>query len=59
MAKKCCVIHREIIDVFHDKILHYHNRKPSFHLAHVRIIDSMEYGKTRNDLSMIMHQKKI
>ena len=31
--------------------------KYSFHLARVRIIGSMEYGKTRNYFSAIMNQK--
>ena len=32
--------------------------KLSLHLAHVRIIGSIECGKTRNDFSMIIHQKQ-
>ena len=47
MVKKCFVLHEEVIDVFHEKIITT-IEKLSFHLAHVRIIGSMEYEKTIN-----------
>ena len=49
MAKKGFVLHEEVIDVFHEKYYIPTIEKVSFHLAHVRILGSMEYGKTRND----------
>ena len=48
MAKKCFVLHEEVIDIFHDKCYFPTIEKLSFHLAHVRIIGSMERGKTEN-----------
>ena len=42
IAKKYFFLHEEVIDVFHEK-------KTTFYLAHVRILGSMEHGKTRND----------
>ena len=47
MVKKCFVLHEEFIDDFQE-ILHFHNKKLSFHLAHAMIIGSMEFGNTRN-----------
>ena len=49
MAKKCFVLHEEVIDVFHEFFYIPTIEKLSFHLAHVRIIGSMECGKTIND----------
>ena len=48
MAKKCLVLHEEVIDVFHEKYYIPAIEKLSFNLAHVRLIGSMECGKTRN-----------
>ena len=42
-------LHEEVIDVFHKYFYIPTIEKMSFHLAHVRIITSMECGKTRND----------
>ena len=49
MAKKCFVLHEKVIDIFHEKCYIPTIEKVSFHLTHVRIIGSMECGKTRND----------
>ena len=49
MMKKYFVLHEEVIYVF---LENYHIptiEKLSFHLAHVRIIVSMEFGNLRND----------
>ena len=48
-VKKYSVIHEEVVDLFHKKYYITTIRKISFHIARVRILDSMEYGKTRND----------
>ena len=40
------------------KKLHLHNGKLPFNLVHVRILGSMEYGKTRNDFSMIINKNR-
>ena len=48
MEKICFVFHEEVIDVFHQKKIPT-IEKLSFHLAHVMILGSMEYGKIRND----------
>ena len=56
MAKKCFVIHEEVIDIFHDKMYIPTIEKLSFHIAHVRIIGSMEYGNTINYFS---HDKAL
>ena len=42
-------LHEEVIDIFHVKIYIPTIEKLSYYLAHVRIIGSMECGKTRND----------
>ena len=49
MVKKCFALHEEVIYVFHEKYYIPTIEKLIFHLAHVRILGSMEYGKTRND----------
>ena len=49
MVKKYFVLHEEVIDVFCEKIYIPTIEKLSFHLAHVRIIGSIECGKTIND----------
>ena len=49
MAKKYFVLHEEVIDVVHTNIYIPTIEKLSFNLVHVRIIGSMECGKTRND----------
>ena len=46
--KKCFVLHGEVIDVFHEKHYIPTIKKISFHIDHVRILGSMECGKTRN-----------
>ena len=48
MTKKSFVLHEEVTDVFHDKFHIPTIEKLLFHLSRVRIIGSMEYGKTRN-----------
>ena len=47
-AKKCFVLHEEVIYVFHEKNYITTIEKLSFNLTHVRIIGSMECGNTRN-----------
>ena len=47
-VKKCFVLHGEVIDVFHEKNYIPTIEKLLFHIAHVRIIGSMECVKTRN-----------
>ena len=49
MAEKVFVLHKEVIDIFNEKIITPTIEKLSFHLANVRILGSMEYEKTRND----------
>ena len=49
MAKKRFVINEEEIDVFHNIFYIPKIEKLSFHISHVRIIGSMECGKTRNE----------
>ena len=46
---KSFVLHEKVIDVFHNKFYITTMEKLLFHLSHVRIIGSMEFGKTRND----------
>ena len=48
MVKKCFVLHKEVVDVFYDNFYIPTIEKLSFHLSHVRIIGSMEGGKTIN-----------
>ena len=52
MAKKCFVIHKEVIDVFHNQF-YIPKRYFSFHLVHVRLLGSMEHGKTRNNCFVV------
>ena len=47
-VKKCFVLYKEVIDVFHNKSYIPAIENLSLHLAHVRIVGSMEYGKTTN-----------
>ena len=49
MAKKCFVLHEEVIYVFYEIFYIPFNKKLSFNIAHVRIIGSMEIGKNRNN----------
>ena len=48
MVNKCFVLHEEVIDVFHNKFYITTIEKLSFNLSHVRILGSMECGRTRN-----------
>ena len=48
-VKKYFVHHEEVIDVFYKKYYISTIEKLSFYLAHVRILGSMEYEKTKND----------
>ena len=49
MMKKCFVFHEEVIYFFNEFFYIPTIEKMSFHLAHVRIIGSIVYSKTRND----------
>ena len=49
MVKKCFVIHKEVIDLFHDKFYIPTIEKLPFHIAYVKILGSMECDNTRND----------
>ena len=51
------VLHEKVIHVFHEKYYIPKIEKLSFHLAHVRILCSMEFGNTRNDFSTVMHEQ--
>ena len=42
------VLHEEVIYVFYEFFYIPTTGKLSFHLAHVRILGSMKFGKTRN-----------
>ena len=59
MAKKCFVVHEEVINVFHEKIYTPTIEKVSFHLDRVRIIGSVEFGKTKNGYSHDRTSKDI
>ena len=59
MAKKCFLLIQEVIDVFHEKSYIPTIEKLSFHLTSVRIIGSMEFGKTRNNVFHDNGLKKI
>ena len=48
MLKKYFVLHEEVIDVLHEMFYTLTIENVSFHIAHVRILGSMECGKTRN-----------
>ena len=48
MANNCFVLHKEVIDVFHEKKYIPTIEKRSFHLVHDRILGSVECGKFRN-----------
>ena len=52
MAKKCFVIHKEGIVVFHNQF-YIPRGYFSFHLVHVRLLGSMERGKTRNNCFVV------
>ena len=59
MVKKLFVINEEEIDVF-DNIFYIPKiENLSFHISHVRIIGSMECGKTRNEYFHESSCKKI
>ena len=58
MMKNIFVIREEVIYVFQGE-KYSHNGNSSFHISHVRIIASMECGKTRNYFSAIMHKKQF
>ena len=58
MLNKCSVIHKEVIDIFHEFFYIPTIEKLSFHLSHVSILGSMEYGKTRNDCFRANASKK-
>ena len=49
MGKKWFVLHEEVIDIFHENFHIPKIEKRSFHLSRIKIIGSMEDGKTRND----------
>ena len=56
--KKCFVLRKEVIDVFHEKYYIPIIEKLLFHLAHVRILGAMECGNFRNDCFHIIETKK-
>ena len=58
MVKKCSLIHKEVIDIFHEKIYIPTIEKLSFNISGVMILGSMECRKTRHDFSMIIHLKQ-
>ena len=47
MANNFFVLHKEVVDVFNNKFYIPTIEKLSFHIAHVRIIGSMEFRKTK------------
>ena len=49
MVNKCFVLHEEILDVSHEYFNTPTIEKKLFHIAHIRILGSMECGKTIND----------
>ena len=49
MAKKCFLLHKEVIDVLHEIFYIPTIEKLSFHLSRAMFLGSMECGKTRND----------
>ena len=49
MLKKYCVLHKEVIYVFHKNLYIPTIEKLSFHRARVRILGSMEFGKIINN----------
>ena len=49
MVKKCIFLHEEAIYIFHGRYYIPTIEKLVFNLAHIRILGSMEFGKTRND----------
>ena len=59
MAKKCFVLHEEVIDFFHRFLFIPTIEKLSFHLYHVRILDSMECGRKRYDCFLDNSLKKF
>ena len=48
MTNKCFVLFKEVIDVFHEIFYIPTVEKLSFHIAQVRILDSMECENIRN-----------
>ena len=59
IVKKCFFLHEEVVEVFHKYVYIPTIEKLSFHLAHVRILGSMEYGKNINDCFCANASKKI
>ena len=49
MVTECFVLHKDVIDIFHAKFYIPTIEKLSFRLFCVRVLGSMEFGKTRND----------
>ena len=49
MSNNCFVLHEEVIYVFHEKNYIPTIEKRSFNLVHVRILGSVECGKSKND----------
>ena len=49
MRRNVFFLHEEVIDIFHELFYIPTIEKLSFHLAHVRILASMEFWNTRND----------
>ena len=41
-------LHKEVIDVFHENFYNTTIQKLAFHISHVRIIGSTEWGNTGN-----------
>ena len=58
MVNKCFVLHEEVIDFFHESFYIPIIEKLSFHFAHVRILSSMECGRTRNYFFHANYSKK-
>ena len=59
MVKKRCVLHEEVLDVFHEEIYIPTIEKMSFHISRVRILSLMECGKTRNEFFLDNASKYI
>ena len=59
IVNKCFGLHEEVIDVFHEKLYIPTIERLSFNLDNIRIIGSMECGKTRNDCFRANASKNI
>ena len=59
MVKKYSVLSEEVIAIFHEQMYISTIEKLPFLLSCVRILGSVEFESTRNDFSMVMHQKTI